>query len=76
MKVETLEDILVWTQALHERLEEIMNARPPDHQGLDIPAKRSINLMILAYAQQVFVHFDKDGLAERKKSAGKFHLRY
>jgi hypothetical protein len=66
---EQLEIAVQQEQALHESLEEIMNARPPDHQGLDIPAKRSINLMILAYAQQVFVHFDKDGLAPLVKES-------
>lgn len=47
---------------LHDSIEEIMNRKPPEHQGLDIPAKRSINLMILAYAQQLYAHFDEDGI--------------
>ena len=52
-----------------------MNREPPDHQGLDIAAKRSINLMILAFAQEIYSHFDEDGLAKlvkesTEKSAG------
>ena len=66
---EQLEIAVQEEQGLHDRLEEIMNAHPPDHQGLDIPTKRSINLMILAYAQQVCVHFDEDGLAPLVKES-------
>lgn len=50
-------------QTLHDSLEELMNRTPPDHQGLDIAAKRSINLMILAFAQQLYIQFDQDGIA-------------
>jgi hypothetical protein len=62
-------------QGLHDAIEEIMNRKPPDHQGLDIATKRSINLMILAFAQEIYSHFDEDGLARlvkesTEKSAG------
>jgi hypothetical protein len=56
-------------QMLNDTIEEIINRQPPDHQGLDIPAKRSINLMILAFAQQLYVHFDNDGIAIQVKEA-------
>jgi hypothetical protein len=56
-------------QALHDQIEEIMNRRPPDHQGLDIAAKRSINLMILAFAQELYIHFDEAGIATQAKEA-------
>ena len=56
-------------QELNDRFEAVLNAEPPNHQGLDIPAKRSINLMILAYAQQVYLHFDQDGLAALVKES-------
>ena len=52
-----------------EQLEEVRNRRPPDAAGLDIPTKRSINLMILAYAQQLFLHFADDDLAAMAKES-------
>lgn len=48
---------------LAHELEEIRNRKPPDAAGLDIPTKRSINLMILSFAQQLYLHFADDGLA-------------
>ena len=49
-----------------------MNIRertPPDNQGLDISAKRSINLMIVAFAQQLYIHFYDAGIAHQIKEA-------
>ena len=70
-----LETTVQAEQELHGAIEEIMNREPPDHQGLDMAAKRSINLMILAFAQELYSHFDEDGLAKlvkesTEKSAG------
>jgi hypothetical protein len=70
-----LETAVQEEQGLHDAIEEVMNREPPDHQGLDIAAKRSINLMILAFAQEIYSHFDEDGLARlvkesTEKSAG------
>lgn len=56
-------------QMLHDSIEEIMNRNPPDHEGLDIAAKRSINLMILAFAQQLYIQFDEAGIALQVKEA-------
>jgi len=56
-------------QALQDQIEEILNREPPDHQGLDIPVKRSINLMILSFAQQLYVQFDEYGIASLAKEA-------
>lgn len=64
-----LEAATLEEQALHDQIEEIMNRRPPDHQGLDMAAKRSINLMILAFAQQLYIHLDEAGIATRAKEA-------
>ena len=55
--------------ALHQELERIRNAAPPDQQGLDIPTKRSINFMIIAFAQQLYLHFSDDQLAGMAKEA-------
>lgn len=51
-------------EALVASLQDIKNLKPPDNEGLDIPTKRSINLMILAYAQQLILHFADDDLAQ------------
>ena len=55
--------------SLNDRIEEIINRQPPDHQGLDIPAKRSINLMILSFAQQLYVQLDEADIASLAKEA-------
>ncbi len=47
-----------------------VNARiPPENQGLDVASKRSINLMILAFAQQLYLHFADDKLSALAKEA-------
>ncbi len=57
-------------QALMQELEAVDKLDPPDQKGLDIAAKRSINFMILAFAQQLFLHFEEDNLAMMAKEAG------
>lgn len=54
---------------LLQTLDTIENREPPDTQGLDIPTKRLINFMVLAFAQQLFLHFRGDKLAELAKEA-------
>ena len=56
-------------QALKDTMDEIRTRKPPDHQGLEIPAKRSINLMIIAFAQQLYIHFSESGIANLIKEA-------
>lgn len=55
--------------ALQEELERFRDAAPPDPQGLDITAKRSINFMIIAFAQQLYLHFSDDQMAGMAKEA-------
>ena len=60
---------------LNSSLQEIRDRRPPDNAGLDIPTKRSINLMIISFAQQLYVQFADNELAlqvreSREKSVG------
>ena len=50
-------------------LQHLQDAVPPGHEGLDIATKRSINFMILAFAQQLFLHFEEDNLAAMAKEA-------
>ena len=54
---------------LLRQLEEIQNREPPDNEGLDIPTKRSINLMIIAFAQDLFLAFSDAALAAMAKEA-------
>jgi len=51
------------------RYDEVQNRIPPDTEGLDIPTKRMINSMILAFAQQLYLHFCADELAKMAKEA-------
>ena len=57
-------------QSLLQRYDEVQNRQPPDTQGLDIATKRMINFMILAFAQQLYLHFFDDDLAQLAKEAG------
>jgi hypothetical protein len=50
-------------------LEGVQNLAPPDHEGLDSKTKRSINFMILAFVQQLYLHFEEDNLAAMAKEA-------
>ena len=56
-------------QELLQGLEKVHNKQPPDHGGLDDATKRSINFMILSFAQQLYLHFAEDNLAELAKEA-------
>lgn len=57
-------------RSLLQRFDEVQNRQPPDTQGLDITTKRLINFMILAFAQQLFLHFREDEVAQLAKDAG------
>ncbi|MCH9693863.1 MAG: hypothetical protein K0U72_05080 [Gammaproteobacteria bacterium] len=50
-------------------LQNIENMQPPDHEGLDVTTKRSINFMIIAFAQQLYLHFEEHNLAAMAKEA-------
>ncbi len=72
----TVEDIEAEIEALQSRenelleeLERIENLEPPPHEGLDIAAKRSINFMILSYAQQLYLLYEEDNLVGLAKEA-------
>ncbi len=55
---------------LLRQFDEIQHRPPPDIDGLDIRSKRQINFTILAYAQQLYLHFtDGDDLAGMSKEA-------
>lgn len=56
-------------RGLRDNLEELRHRKPPDHQGLDIATKRSINLFIIAFAQQLYIQLDEGGIAGLAKEA-------
>lgn len=45
---------------LLERYDEIRRREPPPTEGLSVSTKRSINFLILAFAQQLYLHFSQD----------------
>ncbi len=55
---------------LTQDLEKIRDRKPPDNEGLDILTKRSINLMILSFAQQQDALFADNDLAELFRVSG------
>lgn len=56
-------------EAMAEACQEVKHRKPPDNAGLDMQTKRSINVMILSFAQQLFLHFSDDNLAKLAKEA-------
>ena len=57
---------------LVEKLGAIEQAEPPDPPGLGIAVKRSINFMIIAFAQHLYLQFrDRDLVAMVKESSEK-----
>lgn len=50
-------------------IESIEGRQPPETMGLDLSAKRLINFMIIAYAQQLFVNHGDDDLVALVKEA-------
>lgn len=65
----TIDRIQSEEEQLLLRYDEVQKRQPPDTQGLDIPSKRLINCMILAFAQQLYLHFEPDGIAAMAKES-------
>lgn len=55
---------------LLRKLEQVESAEPPPNPGLDAAGKRSINFMILSYAQQLYLHYLEDNLVKLAQEAG------
>ncbi len=64
LQVESLEEA-----TLKSQIGGIKGRTPPDAPGLDIRAKRSINYMIIAYAQQLFIQFGDSAMVGLVKEA-------
>jgi hypothetical protein len=71
--IESVESALAIAQTreteLIGELRRIDEKRPPPQEGLDVAAKRSINLMILAFAQQLYLDYRENNLAALAKEA-------
>ncbi|MEM8684306.1 MAG: hypothetical protein AAGF72_12795 [Pseudomonadota bacterium] len=67
---ETRAALDVKERELLSQLEQLQGVEPPGQQGLDLAAKRSINFMILAFAQQLYLLFQDDNLASLVKESG------
>jgi len=60
------------TMRLGELTQEIQSrssVEPPEFSGLDVEAKRSINLTVIAYAQEMFLHFADRDIAIKARDA-------
>jgi hypothetical protein len=72
--LDNLADTIEAAQQQEEMLllqyDEIQDCVPPDTKGLDISTKRLINFTILAFAQQLYLHFSAGGMAGMAKEAG------
>ncbi len=64
-----IEDGQVQERQLYAQIEDFDQLAPPPSEGLDIATKRSINLMIVSYLQQLYLHFAEDDLAALAKEA-------
>lgn len=71
--IEVIEDSISKASSLESELlrelEKIELAEPPPSPGLDVAAKRSINFMILSYAQQLYLQYCEDNIALLAKEA-------
>ena len=57
-------------RTLFGELAEIQDRDPPDTQGLNVATKRTINFMILAFAQQQFLTLRENEIASLAKESG------
>lgn len=54
---------------LLQTLDDLNKLDPPDHQGLDVGAKRAINFMILSFAQHLYLSYEEDNIVGLAKEA-------
>ena len=65
-------DVEAVKQRLSGRLDRraaVDSARWPEFEGIDVAAKREINLAIIALAQELYLHFSANDLAKRAREA-------
>ena len=54
---------------LTEQIQSRSSIEPPEFAGLDVKAKRSINLTVIAYAQELYLHYEDQELAIKAREA-------
>jgi hypothetical protein len=54
---------------LTEEIQSRTNQEPPEFDGLSVQEKRGINLTLIAYAQELYLHFSDRDLASRVREA-------
>lgn len=54
---------------LSDEIKYKVNVEPPEFAGLDLVAKRSINLNVIAYAQELYLLFAEQDVAARSREA-------
>ena len=64
-----IEDCQGRERQLYAEIDMLQDIEPPANEGLNVGTKRSINLMILSYQQQLYLHFAEDDLAALAKEA-------
>ena len=57
-------------RALLQELESVENEQPPDTPGLSVQEKRSVNYMIIAFAQHLYLQFSDRNLVSMVKESG------
>ncbi len=65
----SLNEALSRNEALLEERDRLDDEQAPPHEGLDTGTKRSVNFMILSFAQQLFLDYYDDNLATMAKEA-------
>lgn len=72
-KLEEIRAEIVATQQaemeLQEKLQQLKERKPPETRGLDTPTKRSVNHLIISYAQQLFLNLGDPDLVSLVKEA-------
>jgi uncharacterized coiled-coil DUF342 family protein len=59
---------------LAEKMHVGKGEEPPEFAGLDVAARRKINIAVIAYAQELFLHFADRELAKQLKEASVWQL--
>ncbi len=62
-------------EGLQKRRAMLAAETSPGPEDLSVPAKRKINLAVIALAQELLLHFSRDGIAELAREAAERQLR-
>lgn len=65
-----IESLEIQEEQCRSSIDEIQKREPPENMGLSLAEKRSINFMIIAFAQELYAQFEDDNLVTLVKEAG------